>query len=378
MAAKRKKTKSPKKVERQKLKAKTKAVARAKKAKPAKRAKPEKLEAPAPHDAMLGLIGGYWNSQLVFVAARLGLADRLAKGARMAEDLAAETGTHPRYLYRLLRALASLGVFAEDKKGRFKLTKIGQTLRGDAKGSLRDFAVMLIDDYNREAWGGLEYSVRTGRTAFDEIHKMPAFAYMQAHPEKEREFAASMASISATQNEAIAAAYPFGELKSLVDVGGAHGHLLSAILKRNKKLQGILFDQPQVVSQAPASGFITDGLAKRCRIEGGDFFTSVPEGADGYLMKFIIHDWEDEKAIRILENCRSAMAKGGRVLLAEIVLARGNDPGWGKLLDINMMLIPGGQERTKEEFAQLFARAGLKLKRIIPTGPLSVLEAVKV
>jgi len=373
MAAKRKSAKLQKKAERKKPKAKAKAKTK----KTAAGSKKARRAARAPQDAMMGLITGYWLSQLVFVAAKLGIPDRLAKGPLTAEALAGQLGVDGPYLYRVLRALASLGVFTEDKKGRFKLTAVGQTLRSDSKGSLRDFALMMIDDYNRAAWGGLEYSVKSGRVAFDEVHGMPAFGYLQAHPEKDRAFSASMASISGSQNEVIAAAYPFDALSSLVDVGGAHGHLLGTILKRHKKLQGILFDQPQVVAHAPQSGFITDGLAKRCRIEGGDFFTAVPEGADGYLMKFIIHDWDDEKAIRILENCRKAMAKGGRVLLAEIVLPKDNKPNFGKLLDINMMMIPGGQERTKEEFAQLFSRAGLKLKRIIPTGPVSILEAVK-
>jgi hypothetical protein len=370
MAAKRKSAKL-KKAERKKPKAKAKAIRKAKTAKG--KAKPAAL---APQETMMGLITGFWLSQLVFVAAKLGLADRLAKGPLTAEDLAAEIGADARCLYRVLRALASLNVFNEDKKRRFKLTKIGQTLRSGAKGSLRDFALMQIDDYNRAAWGGLEGSVRTGRTAFDEVHQVPFFGYLQAHPERDRQFSASMASISGSQNEAIAAAYPFGALKRLVDVGGAHGHLLATILKQHKTLGGVLFDQPQVVAQARESGFIGDGLAKRCSIEGGDFFAAVPEGADGYLMKFIIHDWDDEKAVKILENCRKAMVKGGRVLLAEIVLPKDNKPNFGKLLDINMMVIPGGRERTKEEFAQLFQRAGLKLKRIVPSGPVSIIEAV--
>jgi hypothetical protein len=377
MAAKRKSASAFKKATGKKAKAKAKLKKASGRGKPAKTVKSEP-KAP-PQAAMLGLITAYWASQLVFVAAKLGLADLLAKGPLSAEVLAEQTGTNARYLYRMLRALASIGVFAEDKKGRFKLTPLAQTLRAGVTGSLRDFALMMVDDYNREAWGGLEYSIKSGRVAFDEVHKVPAFTYLRERPEKDRQFSASMASISGGQNEAIAEAYPFGDLSSLVDVGGAHGHMLAAILKRHKTLSGVLYDQPQVVAGAAESGFITaPGIAKRCKTEGGDFFASVPEGADGYILKFIIHDWDDERCIKILENCRTAMAKNGRVLLAETIIPKGNDPHFGKLLDINMMVIPGGQERTKAEFADLFAQAGLKLKRVIETAtPVCILEAVR-
>jgi O-methyltransferase domain/Dimerisation domain len=382
MAAKRKRAqlrKAPRPVAKRVRKTSRKAKPAAKRKTAARKAATSKPQALPPRVQVLQLLGGYWVSQLLFVAVKLGIADRLAKGPLNAEVLAERVGADARHLYRLLRALASVGVFAEDRQGRFKLTKLAQMLRSDAKGSLYDFALMIVDDYNREAWGGLEYSVKTGRVAFDEVHKVPVFEYLKARPEKDREFSASMASISAGQNETIAAAYPFGRLSTIVDVGGAHGHLLASILRLNKKLKGVLYDQPQVVAAAAESGFVTvRGIAARCRTEGGDFFQSVPEGADGYLMKHIIHDWDDERCIKILENCRNAMAKTGKVLLVEAVIPKGNGPHFGKLLDINMMVIPGGQERTKEEFAALFARAGLRLNRIVPTTtPVSVLEAVR-
>jgi hypothetical protein len=185
-----------------------------------------------------------------------------------------------------------------------------------------------------------------------------------------------MASISGTENAAIARAYPFGQFAQLVDVGGAHGHLLATILRRHRTVEGILYDQPQVVTAASASGFIAAAdVRRRCRTVGGDFFASAPAGADGYIMKYIIHDWDDDKSLRILRNCRAAMAPGGRVLVVDHVIPPGNGANWGKLLDINMMVSPGGQERTREEFRDLFARAGLRLARIVPTAsPLSILE----
>src|SRR5262249_22936676 len=226
---------------------------------------------------MTGYASGYWMSQMVYVAAKLGIADLLAKGPQTADALAGQTGTHAPFLYRLLRALASMNVFAEDRKGRFKLTPLAATLRSDAKDSARDFVLMIADDYNREAWGALEYSVREGRTAFDEVFKMPAFDYLRAHPEKDRQFSASMASISRGNNDAIVEAYPFEELSTLMDVGGAHGHLLAAILKKHKTLKGILFDQQQVVDAAAEGGFITDPkIAKRVTVAGGDFFSAIP------------------------------------------------------------------------------------------------------
>jgi hypothetical protein len=321
-------------------------------------------------------------SQLVHVAAQLDLADALAKGPMAPDALAKRVGADPVALRRVLRALASFGVFAEDAKGRYELTPLAQTLRSDHPESLRDFARMMVDDYNWSAWGALLPAVRDGQPAFDRVHGMPFFDWLQRHPEKERVFAASMASISGAQNPGIAASYPFGELELLVDVGGAHGHLLAAILRRHKKLKGVLYDQPQVVEGAAARGFITaPGVRGRIDVVGGDFFERVPAGADGYLMKYILHDWNDERCRRILTLCRDAMASKGRVLAVDHVLTPRNQPDIGKLMDINMFTLLRGKERTREEFAALFASAGLKLRRIVPTGKpgvaISVVEGVR-
>lgn len=327
---------------------------------------------------MLERIAAYWQSQLVYVAAKLGIADVLVEGPLTVDEIAARVGAHPPHLGRVLRALASVGIFASDPHGRFHLTRLAQTLRSDHPESLRDFALMLVDDFNWSAWGALEHSVRTGVSAFEHVHGAPAFPWMHEHPEKEKMFSASMASLSVMENAAVARAYAFGKLRKVVDVGGAHGHLLVAILRSYVKLRGVLFDQPSVIEEAAKNGFITAAdVANRCEAVGGDFFESVPAGADAYVMKYIVHDWDDEKGARILQNCRKAMADDGRVLVIDHLVAAGNRFDWGKLIDVNMMVMMGSKERTKDEFRQLFARAGLRLKRVIRTASsLSILEGV--
>jgi hypothetical protein len=327
---------------------------------------------------MLGHISSYWVSQLVYVAAALGIADELARRPQTPGALAQRVGADASALGRMLRALASVGVFAERADGRFRLTPLAATLRRDVPGSLRSLALMLVDDYNWQAWGALLYGVRTGKIPFDRVHGVPLFEYLRARPEKDRVFSESMASISGVENSTIARGYDFDRFRSIVDVGGAHGHLLATILRRHRRLRGILYDQPQVVALARKAGFVTaPGVAKRCAVEGGDFFRSVPHGADAYLMKYIVHDWDDARCERLLSLCRQAMTPGGRVLVVEHVIAPGNGPDFGKLLDVNMLVVPGGRERTRAEFASLFARAGLRLRAVRATaGPLSILEGV--
>jgi hypothetical protein len=333
---------------------------------------------PHAQDIMLGHITAYWISQLVFVAAKLGLADALARGPLSVTVLAKRVGAQAAALRRVLRALASVGVFAETPDGRFRLTPVAATLRADVPGSLRNFAMMMIDGYNWDAWRELLHGVRTGELPFDHVHGVPFFEYLRSHPEEDRLFSASMASISGPENDAVARAFNFGRFHTLVDVGGAHGHLLATILRRHRRLRGILYDQTQVVAAAAESGFVTaPDIVGRCTLQGGNFFVEVPSGVDTYMMKYIIHDWNDDQAVSILANCRRAMAPGGRVLVVEHIIRPGNAPDWAKLLDINMLAIPGGQERTREEFRNLFHQAGLRLHRVHPTASaLSILEAV--
>jgi hypothetical protein len=330
---------------------------------------------PKPQQAMLDLITGYWVSQMVFVAAKLGIADALAKGPKTPAAVAEQVGAHAPFVHRLLRTLASLGVFAEGPKGRFRLTPVGATLRSGVPGSLREFAIMNVSAHSWAGWGALLHGVRTGEVGFDHVFGQRFFDWLVAHPDDERQFAASMASISGAENDAVARAYGYGRFGRLVDVGGAHGHLLATILRRHRKLRGVLYDQPQVVAGAAASGFLA-GLDDRVEVAGGDFFAAVPAGADAYLMKYILHDWDDERCVGLLALCRDAMAPGGRVLVVENIIEPGDRPSWAKLLDINMMALLTGKERTKEEFGALFARAGLHLRRVHATAsPISILEA---
>jgi len=323
---------------------------------------------------MLDLITGYWVSQLVFVAARLGLADLLKGGPKTAAQLAASTGTHPVALHRILRALASVGVFAEIKGGRFKLTPLAATLRSEVPESMRDFALMMVDDYNWKPWQEVPEVARTAENAFARVNGMKVFEFFEKHPEKGKVFAQSMASLSRTENPAIAKAAELSKTRTLVDVGGSQGHLLAEVLRANPRLKGVLFDLPSAVERARKAPYLSaKGIAGRVELVGGDFFQSVPEGADAYIMKYVIHDWDDALCVRILENCRRAMARGGRILVVDTVVPSGNGPHWGKLLDINMMVLTGGRERTAAEFKELFGRAGIKLRKIVPTAcPLSI------
>ena len=243
---------------------------------------------------------------------------------------------------------------------------------------MRAFAVMINEKYIWDGWEELLHGVQTGEVPFLKAHGMPPFEYLEKHPEHLEVFGESMTDLSRIENPAIAAAYKFSAVRTLVDVGGGHGSLLGTILKANPKLKGVLFDQPSVIARARQDQYVTArGIAERCRLEAGSFFEAVPKGGDAYIMKYIIHDWNDEQSMKILANCRAAMNEKGRVLVVDAVIPPGNDPGWGKLLDINMLII-GGRERTKPEFAAMFAKAGLKLTRVIATKcPLGIVEAVR-
>ena len=333
---------------------------------------------PPPPVAMRGLIVGYWISQLVLMAAKLGLADLLAKRPKTAAALAQEAGAQPAPLFRALRALASVGVFQQMKDGRFKNTALSDTLRTATPQSMRAFALMIVDDYNWMPWAALTHGVRKGGVPFDDTHRLKIFEYFEKHPEEAKTFGEAMTSISGVENPAVANAYDFSRIKKLVDVGGSHGHLLTEILGKNKKLRGVLFDQPSVIERARAADHVSSKKLKdRIELVAGSFFEGVPEGADAYIMKYILHDWDDDVCVKILSHCRRAMAPGARVLVVDAVIAPGNDPSWGKLLDINMLALTGGRERTAKEFADLFKRAGLKLRKVYPTAcDLGIVEGV--
>lgn len=326
--------------------------------------------------AMRDMIIGYWISQMIHVAAKLKLADLLSQGPKTIAQLAQETETHRQSLYRLLRALASVGVFEETQQGTFRLTPIATTLRSDIPMSMRGFAQMMPEDYNWKAWGELLYSVKTGKQSFQHVHKMEAFDYLMSHPEHAKVFGESMTSLSTAENPAIISSFDFSRFKKIVDIGGGHGSLLAGILKANPKLSGVLYDLKDVVERAEQDTFLAaPEIAPRCQILSGSFFESVPQGADAYIMKYILHDWDDERAVKILTHCRHSMAPDATVLVVDCVIPQGNNPSWGKLLDITMMTLTGGCERTEEQFKALFHEAGLTLTRIIPTPcDLSIVE----
>ncbi|HJW37644.1 MAG TPA: methyltransferase [Candidatus Udaeobacter sp.] len=335
----------------------------------------KKPSAPA---VMLNLTIGHWVARLIYVAAKLKLADLLKNGPRTTAQLATATGVQAPALYRILRTLASVGVFAETKGGRFKLTPLAATLRSDVPGSMRAWAIMANEKYTWDSWMDLLHGVKTGEIPFIKAHGVHPFEYLEKHPDDLAVFGESMTSLSATENPAIAAAYKFSAIQTLVDVGGGHGSLLATILKANPKLKGVLFDQPSVIARARKDRHVTaKGIAERCTVESGSFFETVPAGGDAYIMKYILHDWNDEQCVKILANCRAAMNEKGRVLVVDNVIPTGNDPSWGKLVDIQMLVI-GGRERTKKEFAAIFAKAGLKMTRVVATKcPLSIVEGVR-
>ena len=316
-----------------------------------------------------------WITQGIWVAAELGIADLLVNGPLTAEELAERTRTHGGALYRVLRALASVGFFAQDAQGRFSLTPHANLLRSDVPDSQRSFAIMMGGEFHK-AWGELLPSVQTGEGGFQKRFGRPFFQYMLDHPMRHGIYDTAMGGFGRAEAEAMLEAHDFSAFQTVVDVGGGSGLLLASLLKRYSEIRGILFDLPAVVERA-RSVIARSGLDGRFRTEAGDFFSSVPAGADAYIMQHIIHDWEDREAIAILRNCREAMNPDGRILLAEMVIPSGNEPFFGKWLDL-MMLLVGGRERTEEEYRQLFSVAGLKLNRVIPTASeVSIVEGVR-
>ena len=334
------------------------------------------MSQPTPQDQMTRMITGAWISQMVHVAARLGIADRLAEGPKTVEELAQATETHARSLFRLLRALGSIGVFSEDAEGRFRTTPLGECLRSDVPGSQWAMALMMGEEHF-QCWGDLLESVRTGQPAFDRLYGKPIFEYLGEHPEQAKVFDAAMTSIHGRETQATLDAYDFSGIGVLADVGGGNATNLIAILDRYPDMRGVLFDLPHVVERARRN-LEAAGVIDRCKPLGGSFFDAIPVQADAYFLRHIIHDWDDEKAGLILGNIRQAMPPGARLLVVEHVLPPGDEPSFGKLLDLNMLLLPGGVERTEAEFRRLYENSGFRLTRIVPVeGDLSVIEGEK-
>jgi hypothetical protein len=334
-----------------------------------------KGQAPPAHTAMFQLLNGVFVVGAVSCLAWLGIPDLVEHGPKSADELATKIGADPRALYRLMRATASVGILSEGPDGKFSETPLSAVLRSNANPSLRAFAIMHGRDWHGLGWSKLDYCVRTGKPALEHIYGMPIFQFFKQHPEEGRLFQQSMTDLSTIDGPAVAEAYSFGEIHSIVDVGGGHGLLLATILARNSHLKGTLYDMAHVVAGAK------DGPLKpvmeRCTLASGDMFCSVPAGADGYIMKHIIHDWPDEECIKILKACRKGVNSGGKLLVVDNVIQPGNDFAPGKFLDLQMLIFPGGCERTEKQFHDLFAAAGWKLSRVIPTAvPESIVEGV--
>lgn len=333
--------------------------------------------------AVLDLVVGFWSACAVATAARLGIADHLAQGPRTAGEVAEALRTHGGIrvdagaLFRLLRALGALGFLARARDERFSLTALGERLRSDVPGSRRALIASELDTAHYLPWGRLEESVRTGQPVFEKVFSMKAWEYYRdRNPEEGRLFSANMTAMSRIETQGILAAYSFAAARCIVDIGGAHGAFLAAALQQAPQARGILFDQAQVVAEAGEvlKGF---GVADRVQCIAGDFFHELPRSGDVYLLKHILHDWDDADCVRILARVREAMAPDGRVLVAELPLPdEGEASPMGAMLDLNMLVMLGGRERTAAEYSALFEKAGLRLLRVVPTSsPIALIEA---
>lgn len=331
--------------------------------------------APVPVEAqLLEMMLAQVVSRLVNLAAVLKLPDHLAPGPKTAEELAALTATSAPVLYRILRTLASFGIFTEDAAHQFSLLPLGQALRTGTPSHAA--ALLLSGEFISRSLDHLLHSVQTGETGFQKAFGLSLFDWLAGHPTEAALFNATMVGVHGMEPAAVADAYDFSIFGTVADVGGSTGNLLTTILGRHPSPHGILFDMPHVVRDAPA--LIRErGLTDRIRIEPGSFFDTVPAGADAYILSHVIHDWTEQQCLAIFANCRRAMKRSGRLLLVEMVLPSGDTPHPGKILDMLMLVTPGGQERTAEEYGSLLEKAGFRMTRVIPTAsPVSIVEAV--
>lgn len=331
---------------------------------------------PPPPAALRSMASGYWVSQAVYVAAKLGIADILADGSKHHEGIAQTVGANSSALYRLLRALASVGVFCEEEQGCFGNTPLSALLQTDVPGSLRAWVVMLNEEQYR-AWGDLLHSIQTGDTAFGHVFGKELFPYLAEHPGAAEVFNTAMTDFATHVAVGAVQAYDFSGFERIVDVGGGHGILLTSILQANSHLYGVLFDIEHVVADAQKN-LEAAGLADRSTVVAGNFFEAVPSGGDVYILARILHDWDDAQSLAILKNCHRAMREQDRLLIVETVLSSGNEPSFGKLLDLHMLVVTGGCERTETEHRALLEQAGFSLARVIPTQALtSVVEGIR-
>jgi O-methyltransferase domain/Dimerisation domain len=337
---------------------------------PATRAR-SKDQNPSP-PVLFQMATAYWVSQAIYVAAKLGIADLLADGPQSSVALAAATRSDPSSLFRLLRALSSVGVFSQLDKDCFALSRVAEALRSDVPGSLREILIT-IGEIHYQACGDLLHSVQTGEPAFTKVFGTNLFDYLQQNANASDAFNRGMTNLSSLLVHAVLLSYDFSGISSIVDVGGGEGELLRKILELNPEMTGTVLDLPNALdseNRLPTSG-------SRCSYVVGNFFDSVMEGADAYLLCGVVHDWDDDCAIRILSNCRKAMTADGRVLIVDMIVPDTNSASFSKVLDLNMMVMTGGRERTKGEFHALLDAADYRVTRIIPTmAPQSIIEAM--
>ncbi|UCC84286.1 MAG: methyltransferase domain-containing protein [Gemmatimonadota bacterium] len=330
-----------------------------------------------PREALLQIVNTPMLAQCLYVAAKLGIADLLKDGPRSSDELAAATQVHARSLYRILRALSGFGIFEEDEGRRFSLNSMAEPLRSDVPLSARGWTIMRGEDFTWQPWGQILHGVKTGESAFFHVYGKDGWEYLAEHPEAAAIFDDAMRSISAQKFKAVAEAYDFSGVDSIVDVGGGNGGLMAAILTSNPHMTGVVADLPHVAEGA-RKNVDAAGLSNRCSCVAIDMFEGVPEGADAYIMANLIQNCDDDHAVRTLTNCRRAMKQGGRVLVVECLIPGPNEPHLSKLADIEIFVMTdGGMERTKQEYQALYEAAELRLTKVIPTNsPWSIVEGV--
>lgn len=328
----------------------------------------------SPAEQLFQMITGFALSQALYVAARLGIADLLKEGPKGSDELAKSVGADSSALARLLRFLAGRGVFAECEDNRFQLTPLAECLQTGAPGSMRTRAIFWGEEWVWRPWGELFYSVQSGLPAFDRVYGTDAFDFFAHNPQAAEIFQATMSAQAAWEAAAVAAAYDFSGMEAVVEVGCGDGSLLAAILQANPRARGVFFDLAHVIEKTRAIA-AQRGIGDRAEFAAGDFFAAVPAGGDVYILKHVIHDWDDSGALAILKNCRRRLAGNGRVLIVEGVLRAGNGPDPGRLIDLHMLVRQTGRERAECEYRDLLAAAGFELTRVAPTrSQVSVIE----
>lgn len=328
-------------------------------------------------ERLMQMAGGFMMTAMLYTVTKLHIPDLLKNGPRTTTDLAIQSGSNEDALYRVLRALASSGVFDEVAPRTFALPTGSHALLSGESGSIRDMVLWMGNPFHFKVWSELPYSVATGKTAVDYIYGKPAFEAINDNPEIAYDFNTAMTCLSNQLAPAVLDAYDFSGINTLMDIAGGHGAVLCGILARYPRMKGILFDMQSVIQEAKCL-ICERKMEQRCIPIAGDFFKSIPPGADAYYLQHIIHDWDDEHALQILKNLRHAMQGYAerRVIIVDCVLPENSEPHFGKLVDLEMLLMPGGRERTEREWRELFAKAGFQITRIVPTRSAnSVIEA---